>query len=459
MNIPKVISDVVKNDICVGCGICVPACPSKALKMDWNEDGFLIPTLSGSCDSFGECLKVCPFNPFPSEEVRTEDELANLFLKEAPNFHPKVGKYYNTYVGYSEQYRLTSSSGGLATYILSELFDRKLVEAVITVGEGENNYYEYKLIKSKHDLLASSKTKYYPVTMAEALQELQNFEGKVAVVGIGCFIKAVRLLQHQNPTFKNKIVFTVGIICGGLKSKFFAEYLASKTGVRNNNFSKPEFRVKDLSTYAGDYAFSCVDAVGEEKQIKMRIVGDMWGSGMFKNNACDFCDDVTTELPDISLGDAWLEPYIQDAKGTNIIITRSAIAEKILSEGYDSGTVYLENIDLERLIKTQQGSYNHRQTGLKYRTSQAHKKGLLVPPKRNWESNFFFFDYKIVQLYRMKVRKSSFTYWKKYGDAVWFDLKIKKMLVVLQKKTRIYHYRRAIFTKSIFKKVIYKLFR
>lgn len=458
ISIPKVIGDVVKNDLCVGCGLCVQACPSKALDMDWNEFGFFIPNLTGSCDSDGECLKVCPFNPFPSDEVRTENELANMFLKEAPYFHPKVGKYYNTYVGYSEQYRLTSSSGGLATYILSELFDRKLVEAVITVGEGENNYYEYKLIKRKEDLLASSKTKYYPVTMANVLKELENFEGQVAVVGIGCFIKAVRLLQRNNPALRNKIVFTVGIICGGLKSKFYAEYLASKTGVRNNNFSKPEFRVKDLSTNAGDYAFSCIDAVGEKKQIKISTVGDMWGTGMFKNNACDFCDDVTTELPDISLGDAWLEPYIQDAKGTNIIVTRSAIAEKILSEGVDSGEVYLNKIDLELFIKTQQGSYNHRHTGLKYRTSIATNKGQLVPPKRNWESNSFLFDFKIVQLYRMKIRKLSFIYWKEFGDAVMFDLEIKKMLVLLQKKTKIYHYRRAIFTRSIFKKIIKRIF-
>jgi coenzyme F420 hydrogenase subunit beta len=30
----------------------------------------------------------------------------------------------------------------------------------------------------------------------------------------------------------------------------------------------------------------------------------MCASGLFKANACDYCDDVTTELVDISLGDA-----------------------------------------------------------------------------------------------------------------------------------------------------------
>lgn len=447
MNIPKVISYVVKNDLCVGCGLCVNACSSKALEMNWNEDGFLIPNLSGSCDSNGECLKVCPFNPFPSNEVRTEDELANLILKEAPNFHPKVGKYYNTYVGYSEQYRLTSSSGGLATYILNELFEQKLVDGVITVGEGKNKYYEYKLIKRKEDLLASSKTKYYPVTMANAIQELKNFEGKVAVVGIGCFIKAVRLLQNNNPELREKIVFTVGIICGGLKSKFFGEYLSAKAGVQNNEFTKPQFRIKDYESTAGDYSFGCVDNLGNDRQVKMSTVGDMWGTGMFKCNACDFCDDVTTELADISLGDAWLPPYHKDGKGTNVLVTRTALAERLIAEGIQSKTLKIQELAFESFLVSQQGSYNHRHSGMSVRIKQAKKKNQLVPPKR-FGSESVPFDFKIVQKLRMILRKTSLRVWAETQHVYAFDREIEKYLKFLNFATRIYHYRRKIRQKK-----------
>ena len=324
----NIADSVINQDLCIGCGACLYRDQSNERTMDWNKEGFLIPNVKNWESQINkDAINVCPFNPYPSDEVRTEDELANLFLKDAPNSHPKVGKYYNTYVGYSEQFRLTSSSGGLATYILTELFNQKIIDAVITVGEGSSNHYEYKLIKRKEDLLATSKTKYYPVSMADALKELKSFDGKIAVVGIGCFIKAVRLLQHYNPELREKIVFAVGIICGGLKSKFFGEYLASKAGVKNNEFTKPQFRIKDYESTAGDYSFGCVDFKGVERHVKMRNVGDMWGTGMFKCNACDFCDDVTTELADISLGDAWLPPFNHDGKGTNVIVTRSALAK------------------------------------------------------------------------------------------------------------------------------------
>lgn len=69
-------------------------------------------------------------------------------------------------------------------------------------------------------------------------------------------------------------------------------------------------RVQNSNSIAYNYAFRCTDTAGnDEKPIKMQAVGNMWGTGLFKANSCDFCDDVTTELADISLGDAWLEPF------------------------------------------------------------------------------------------------------------------------------------------------------
>lgn len=444
INNMNIFDQVIKQDLCTGCGACFYNNQSKDLIMDWNREGFLVPTKKNDAIQLDtSAILNCPFNPFPSDEVRTEDELANLFLKEAPNFHPKVGKYYNTYVGYSAQYRLSSSSGGLATYILNELFEQKLVDAVITVGEGENNHYEYKLIKRKEDLLLSSKTKYYPVSMANALQELKNFEGKVAVVGIGCFIKAVRLLQHNNPELREKIVFSVGIICGGLKSKFFGEYLSAKAGVLNNEFTKPQFRIKDYESTAGDYSFGCVDNKGNDRRVKMSTVGDMWGTGMFKCNACDFCDDVTTELADISLGDAWLPPYHQDGKGTNVIVTRTELAEKLIEEGILSNTLKVQELVFESFLASQQGSYNHRHSGMSVRINQAKNKNDLVPPKR-FGNESVSFDFKIVQILRMIVRKKSLVIWAKKQDVLGFEQGIGRYLKYLGLATRIYHFKRRI---------------
>lgn len=447
MNTPQIIDTVVKNDLCIGCGVCIYACPSKALKMEWNEYGFLIPQLTGSCDLNGDCLQVCPFNPFPEKEVRTENELGDIYLTTAPSHHPKIGKYNAIYAGHSNEFRLTSSSGGMGTYIFTKLLSNGIVDHVFSVKESTKpgSHYEYAINSSKEELLQASKTRYFPVTLSEVMSKIKSLDGRIAIVGVACFIKAIRLAQYKELTLRAKIPFLVGIICGGVKSKSFAEYLASKAGIEKQNMQTPQFRIKDYESTAGDYSYGCVDkSINEKKTIKMRAVGDMWGTGLFKANACDFCDDVTTELADISLGDAWLPPYNKDGKGTNVIVTRSTLADKLIQDGINNGDLYIETLTLERFLASQQGSFNHRHTGLSVRIKQAKKKDQLVPPKRFGSDRVDLF-FRDVQVKRMVVRQMSLSLWKEFPNANNFDEKMKRYLLKLKKSTNIYHrYRKFI---------------
>ena len=440
MKQPKIIELVVNNNLCIGCGLCVAQCPSKALKMSWNDEGFLIPQLVSDCNLEGDCLQVCPFNPFPKDEVKTENEIANLFLSDSKNHHQKIGKYNSIYAGFSNQYRLSSSSGGLATYICAELLNKNIADHIISIKESDTTgtHYEYAISSSHSELLSASKTRYFPVTMANVFTEIDKLEGKVAVVGVGCFIKAIRLAQYNNPKLKEKISFLIGIICGGVKSRFFTEYLASKMSIESEDIKKPQFRVKDINSTANDYSFSCFGKNENEKSLKMKSVGDMWGTGLFKANACDFCDDVTTELADISLGDAWLHPYYLDGKGTNVVVTRSNLADKIINEGIENKNLIMNTLPVENFLASQQGSFNHRHNGLVERIKLAKKSGKLVPPKR-YENNRISFDFKMVQKQRIKTRSKSLDTWKKNPDALSFDLEMQKSLDSLKFYTKMNH--------------------
>src|SRR5690554_6607268 len=439
----NIFDSVIKQDTCIGCGACFYSTSNDNLVMKWNKEGFLNPTSETSDMESEKSLKVCPVNPFPDKEVRTEKEIANIFLKDAPNHHQRVGRYYNSYVGYSNKYRLTSSSGGMATYLIEQLLNQNIVDAVITVKEGKDSFYEYSVIRLTDDLISTSETKYYPVTLGTVINQLKTSNERFAIVGIACFLKSVRLLQFYHPELKEKIKFTIGIICGGVKSRFFAEYLAGRTGVASDQFSQPKFRIKDHYSSASDYSFGCKDTKGELHTIKMKQVGDMWGSGMFKNNACDFCDDVTTELADISLGDAWLNPYNQEGRGTNVMITRSQLAEDLIKHGIISKELSVEHLEFEKFLSSQQGSFNHRQKALGYRMKLAKRKGFIIPPKRHDNENISL-DFKLVQKQRMAVRKLSLVQWPVSKDSLEFDQTMFKSRENLRKRTRIYHYVRAV---------------
>lgn len=433
------LSYIVNNHLCVGCGLCALKSDAK-LSMKLNDYGFLIPKGNISEHLSIELLKYCPFNPKPQVEVKTEDELAGIYLSNIQLYNKEIGRYTNTYIGYSQKYRLTSSSGGMITEICDYLLKNHLVDHIVSVRAGESDYYEYGVCSSISDLKTFSKTKYYPVTMTTALDKVQSLDGKIAVVGLPCFVKGIRLLQYYDNYWHEKIKFVIGLVCGGLKSKFFADYLVMKSGSDIDKYENPEFRVKNTDRGASDYSFTCIYQ-GQKKTLRMKDVGDMWGTGLFKSLACEFCDDVLSELADISLGDAWLYPYIQDWKGHNIIIVRSTIATKIISELQINNRISIENVDYKQIVASQQSGFLHRRDGLGYR-KKIYSKRLTILPTKRYESMRINFLYKLVQDQRLITRERSLELFK--SDPESFDQFMQKQLLNLRRITRLYHIHRGI---------------
>lgn len=435
MTVKHTILDIVKQDLCTGCGICVSESPT-SLKMEWNDFGFLVPQKIGDTINT-EAIRVCPFNPNPDVEVCDEDKLGVIFLKDAANHDSKIGRFQNTYVGFAKEYRETSSSGGIATYIFKQLLEDKIVNNLFIVKEIEGSY-KYQLFNDVNEITKISKTRYIPVTLEELFNLIDQLEGKVAISGVACFIKAIRLKQYYNPELKEKIPFLVGIICGGLKSKFFTDYLSQKSGIYSK-YKKQDYRIKDAKSTSSDYSFGAYDIKDEFHQMKMSEVGDMWGTGLFKANACDFCTDVLTELADISLGDAWLDEYKLEGLGNSIVITRSNISDNLIKRGIDKMELNLQILDKELIIKSQKSSFIHRQDSIKYRVGLLTKENYVIPYLRKILFKDISLVSKIIQSLRRKTREQSLLIWHQYNSSEMFDLKMNKYLFQLKLMTKINH--------------------
>lgn len=429
------LQNIVESELCTGCGACVN---NPALTMVWNKDGFLVPDWKNNVELFEDQIRFCPFNP--DDSVNNEDGLSEEFFVETTHKDLQIGKYEQLYVGYANEYRETSSSGGIATYIFEKLLKDRVVDHLFVVKE-IGGTYQYQWIEDWQKIKQISKTRYIPVTLAQLFKEIMRKDGKVAVSGVACFVKAIRLKQHYQPELKEKIPFVIGIICGGLKSRFFTDYLAQKSGIEGS-YTKQEYRIKDPSSTASDYSFGAFDTKDPKPkfhQMKMRTVGDMWGTGLFKSNACDFCDDVTTELADISLGDAWLNPYTKDGLGTSVIIARTALAEEIIQKGITSGELSCEVLSLSLLKQSQAGSFKHRQLGMKYRLARLKKDKGIILNKRTRFLQRIPFEYGIVQKERMKLRELSLKIWRETQNAIKFEEEILPHKKSLADKTSFYH--------------------
>jgi heterodisulfide reductase subunit A len=69
------ITIAVDDDICVGCGVCVPMCPFQALKMD--DDGKL-EIITALCKGCGTCAVACPSGALQQSHYKNNQILAQV---------------------------------------------------------------------------------------------------------------------------------------------------------------------------------------------------------------------------------------------------------------------------------------------------------------------------------------------------------------------------------------------
>lgn len=389
------ITEVIAGGYCIGCGVCaVPE--SSPIRIRLNADGCYEAYVSPDEGSLSpsqlkELSAVCPF----ADGAVDEDKIAEEIFGALPHHDAAVGRFESCFAGHVAEgrFREEGSSGGLGSWIVSELLARNLVDRVLHVrslaGDENGMLFGFQISQTPEEVRAGAKSKYYPVEMSEVLRQVGQNPGRYAVVGVPCFIKAARLLCRTDPVMRERLAFFVGLVCGHLKSRRFSELLAWQMGIEPSRLKGFDFRVKLPGARASQYGVAAWDAGGVESARSApthSLYGTNWGHGAFKYRACDFCDDVLAETADIVIGDAWLPKYSHDPRGTNILIIRRKELHAVIREAVEQGRLELEELSAAQISASQDAGLRHRRQGLPHRLAQARRAGNWVPRKRKFEA-------------------------------------------------------------------------
>lgn len=350
------VNTVVRADMCCGCSACAALCPKRKLSIGYLKAGFFSASESvEEClETCNVCLRVCPFSDLSPNASETASE---LFGGDDLKYSDVAGKYLSISAACcsKDSDRLNSSSGGIATAILSHLLESGQVDAVWSVGEDESSYpsrFKYVRSDSVESLLKTSKSKYESVNPDNIFSRMMEKNEKIAVVGLPCFVRALRNVAKINKRLRDNLVFVVGLTCGVQKTASFWEYIAQKHGL-TAKIKTISYRNKVENVPASRFNVNIEDDGGNFLQIPFTDISKYWMGGLLSQPSCSYCDDVFCELADVSLMDAWNSKYASDWRGMSFVVARSRLAESVLGDLVEKSKITLEKASIADIEKSQ----------------------------------------------------------------------------------------------------------
>ena len=392
------VDTVISNNYCIGCGACA-AIEGSSFEIDVNEFGCTVAKYRSDRNHLiGEdevkYLEVCPF----SDNSLSEDTLSRLYFPNSKHSNNMLGNFEQCFGGHVVEgdYRARGTSGGIARWIGAKLLDKGMVDHYIqlapmhseAVNKQGEKLFDYSLYTSSDQILNGSKAAYYPSTMANILSLVRENPGSYAISALPCNAKAIRLLQQNHSIYAERIKYVVGIICGGMKSANYANFIAMQYPVEVNNVRQIDFRKKNISSPANiqqseiKFWDKKSNSIAIESKPNKEVVGLDYGMGLFKPKACDYCDDVVGETADISVGDAWLPEFMKDANGDSILIVRNSELESIIEDNRKRDALKVKKLSARDVVASQAAGFRHRREGLAVRLLDQAKANNWAPKKR-----------------------------------------------------------------------------
>ena len=298
---------------CTGCGACAAACPTNAIELLPDIEGFHVPYINKElCVDCDSCEKTCPIADATYDQT-------NINSNKSENF-PLI------YASWSKNndIRYKSSSGG----IFSSLGEKILEYDGIVIGASFNPDLEvqHKAVHLRDDILQLRGSKYVQSYISKDLyQQIKTRlkQGQLILFsGTPCQVSGLR--SFLNRDYSN--LYCCDIICHGVPSPFFFNKYITEESNKHGKIKDVNFREKSN----GWKYFNIRKTFDKNKSVVRSVFTDPYMLAFLRNyslrNSCYQCKFTKTHrVGDITLGDFWgveknYPNYNIDDKGTSLIL-------------------------------------------------------------------------------------------------------------------------------------------
>ncbi len=337
----KDISIIALSKLCNTCGACLGVCPCNAICFRETTGGYYLPVVDkNACKKCGLCYEVCP-------GVNFGDTLMCCMPED-----PFAGCALETFVGKAASNQLfdNSQSGGIVSALLLYALESRRIKGAVTVTMkmGSPPRPAVRIAVNKQDILHSQKSKYCPVPLLGFIKDLRNYDGPVAVVGTSCQIHGLINVLDKIPGLKQKIAFTIGLVCERVLTYSALDYLLESASNNKDELRILHFRDKS-SGYPGDVSIVSYDkrSVIIPSKIRMQI------KDYFTPVRCRLCFDKMNVFSDITVGDPHGLNCVDRKHGESMMVVRSRLGQEIVHNARADRIINIRPFDYDQVLNGQ----------------------------------------------------------------------------------------------------------
>ncbi len=335
MNQINNLNDIVKNGLCIGCGLCQGITGKDSIEISMSSKGRLEPreVKKISSEAFNKILNVCPgviVEGLPKEYVDVKAK------------HDLVWGYYLSLCyawSTDNKIRFESSTGGLLNGLSIYLLESKKVKFILhTDSDPEKPMRSLsKFSHNKEELVGGeSRSRYGPASPLDRFHEALNLNQPFVFVGKPCDISAIRQLSKIDKRVNELCKYLLTLVCGG-----FAEFTKSQDFIESFKVKEDELSIFRYRGFGNPGKMYIKTKDGREHD---REYNSFWGeeSTWRVPFRCKICPDAIGDSSDIAALDTWRggSPKGED-EGFNAAIVRTKKGLDLLQQASKAGYIKL----------------------------------------------------------------------------------------------------------------------
>ncbi len=306
--------------------------------MQYDNIGRLLPMIDEhKCTNCGLCYNHCPSLDKKGIQLPDTDD---KYIGHVDKVH--IGKATD------ERIYKNSQSGGLVTATVKYLLETGKIDAAIMCRVEDSIEYTPKavVVSSVDELYTCQKSSYVPIDIVSAMKQADQYQS-IAVVGTGCHIQGIRALQNFSKKYKEKVKYTLGLICDRTLCRTATDVLYG--GYFKDESKRLVWRDKSLNYKNARILIKTTDnrtaQVPTWKRHKLK--------DPFTNPRCRICFDKLNTGADIVFGDPWGMRNVDWKGGMSLVLTRSLKGSVVISEMAKNNIAELQDATLEEVLNGQ----------------------------------------------------------------------------------------------------------